>query len=144
MMAVREPVLILEVTLPGEPQGKPRPRFNSRTRTAFLPSEYRKYEKALALAARVAAKRPAPATEDVRVEVDVYHDVQGHERHRPDLDNCVKAALDSIRGVAYADDRQVTEIVATRREVDGVIYLPCLIVKVYVESAGDSPATKTP
>ncbi len=29
-----------------------------------------------------------------------------------DLDNCIKVALDAVQGVAYANDRQVREIVA--------------------------------
>lgn len=31
---------------------------------------------------------------------------------RLDLDNCIKVALDSLNGIAYVDDRQVTRLLA--------------------------------
>jgi len=33
---------------------------------------------------------------------------------RPDIDKCVRAVLDSLTGIAYEDDSQVTEIHATK------------------------------
>lgn len=36
-----------------------------------------------------------------------------------DLDNCLKVAIDSLKGIAYLDDSQVRKIVAERAEPDG-------------------------
>lgn len=42
------------------------------------------------------------------------------DRRLLDLDNALKVLIDSLRGVAYADDKQVWRIVAERRDPDGV------------------------
>ena len=34
---------------------------------------------------------------------------------KPDIDNVVKAALDAMNGVVYADDKQVFEVIVSKR-----------------------------
>jgi Holliday junction resolvase RusA-like endonuclease len=34
--------------------------------------------------------------------------------HRPDIDNCIKTVIDSLNGIAYLDDGQITEIHAKK------------------------------
>lgn len=46
-----------------------------------------------------------PTAEPVRVTVRVYR-----PRKSGDLDNCAKVLLDSLRGLAYIDDKQVVEL----------------------------------
>ena len=36
-----------------------------------------------------------------------------------DLDNCLKVTLDALKGIAYADDKQVRKIVAQYAPADG-------------------------
>ena len=50
-----------------------------------------------------------PVSEDVAVTVAVYR-----PRRCGDLDNALKVVLDSLTGVAWDDDKQVTEIHARR------------------------------
>ena len=50
-----------------------------------------------------------PITGPVAVFLDVYR-----PRRRGDLDNLLKATLDSLNGVAYRDDQQVEQITAVR------------------------------
>ena len=50
-----------------------------------------------------------PITGSVAVFLDVYR-----PRRRGDLDNILKATLDSLNGVAYRDDQQVEQITAVR------------------------------
>lgn len=48
---------------------------------------------------------------------------------RPDLDKCLRAVLDALTGVAYADDSQVVAVVTDK------VYGPCDCTIVEVEAA---------
>jgi Holliday junction resolvase RusA-like endonuclease len=50
-----------------------------------------------------------PLVGDVSVTLRVYRQAK-----RGDLDNSIKVSLDSLIGVAYADDSQIVRIVAER------------------------------
>jgi Holliday junction resolvase RusA-like endonuclease len=52
-----------------------------------------------------------PVSGPVAVFLDVYR-----PRRRGDLDNLLKATIDSLNGVAYLDDQQVEQIMAVRYE----------------------------
>ena len=71
----------------------------------------RAYRKRAQLVAGAQFKR-VPLTQDVRVVLNVYTPTRAG-----DLDNRIKPTLDALQGIAYADDRQVVEILA-RRFVD--------------------------
>ena len=68
----------------------------------------RAYCQRAAAVALAAGMRPV-VEGGVRLRIDVYR-----PRRVGDLDNTLKAILDSIKGVGYADDRQVIEIHARR------------------------------
>jgi Holliday junction resolvase RusA-like endonuclease len=46
---------------------------------------------------------------------------------RPDLDKCVRAAIDALSGVAFHDDTQVVEIAAVKRYADGAAHVEIVI-----------------
>lgn len=69
---------------------------------------YKATSAAMALAAGV-----RPVDGEVSVSVDVYRPAK-----RGDLDNTLKSLLDSLTGVAWADDSQVSEIKARRFDTD--------------------------
>lgn len=69
--------------------------------------EARAYKKAVAALARM--QHAQPLTGNIEIRVDVYRG-----RKSGDLDNRLKVTLDSLRGIAYGDDSQITEIVARR------------------------------
>lgn len=73
----------------------------------LLSAEARKYKNAAAIIARAAGMRPISGP--VVLSIDFYR-----PRKRGDCDNLFKAQLDSLRGIAYADDDQVVEIHARR------------------------------
>lgn len=116
----------VQFIVPGEPQGKGRPRFgNGRT---YTPAKTIEYERRIAT--RAAEAMPCPATElPVHVRVDAYKGIpkswtrakriramDGQEiPGKPDLDNVAKAVLDALNGVVYADDVQVTRLVVTKQ-----------------------------
>lgn len=118
----------LQFTVPGEPQGKGRPRFTRQGR-AYTPAKTVEYEQRIAGLAE-AAMRPfaGPTALPCYVRVDVHKGIpKSWTRARriraldglevpgkPDLDNVAKAVLDALNGVAYADDAQVVKLVVTK------------------------------
>ena len=78
-------------------------RYRVKTREAIA---YAKTAAAMALAAGV-----RPLVGPVTVNIDVYR-----PRRSGDLDNRLKAVIDSLKGIAWADDEQVDVIIARRFE----------------------------
>jgi len=70
-------------------------------------AEAKAYKEQVAWIARAAGVEPA--TGNVAVTLRVYRQAK-----RGDLDNSIKVSLDSLIGVAYADDSQIVRIVAER------------------------------
>ena len=68
-----------------------------------LSEESRNYRANVRLLANIARLRPFDG--DVAVYVHVYR-----ARQRGDLDNFAKVLCDSLNGIAYADDDQITEL----------------------------------
>lgn len=105
----------------GEPQGKARPRFNTRTKTAYTPSKTAEYEGEVAMAYRIAGGNKKL---DGAVSIDVtayfaipkstpkkklFQFLQNIFRpiKKPDIDNILKIIMDGLNGIAYEDDKQV-------------------------------------
>jgi crossover junction endodeoxyribonuclease RusA len=53
----------------------------------------------------------SPLAGDVIVDMTVYRPAK-----RGDLDNSIKVTLDSLKGIAFDDDKQVVQIIAERRD----------------------------
>ena len=70
-------------------------------------------ETAVGLAGRRAMGGRPPAAGEVQLVV--IHDHEGGPL--PDLDNVVKAVADGLNKIAWVDDRQVSRIIAERRQV---------------------------
>jgi len=87
------------------------PSLNSIWRTwkgrILLSAEGRAYRERSALTARAAGLKPTE--KHVAMWLHFYR-----PRRTGDLDNALKALLDSIRGIAYLDDSQVVELHAYR------------------------------
>lgn len=110
-------------TVPGEPRGKGRPRFNKATGHTYTDSETRAYEEKIAAYYRKAHGAFCwPETAFISVEVTAYLPIPkgatkaqraGMEEKRilpsrkPDVDNIEKAVLDALNGFAYKDDARV-------------------------------------
>jgi crossover junction endodeoxyribonuclease RusA len=73
----------------------------------ILSANARRYKQTAALKAKAAGARPLQGP--VSVTLHVYR-----PRKVGDLDNVLKACLDALRGVAYVDDKQITDISAHR------------------------------
>lgn len=110
--------------IPLSPVPKGRPRF-TKTGRVYTPAKTKEYEKAVAAYAREKWKQQ-PTTNEVFLEVVFYlHRPQRLMRNylpegpvpcpcKPDLDNLIKAIKDALNGILWADDGQVTKILASK------------------------------
>lgn len=116
--------MIREITIPGQPVGKGRPRFSRRSGIAYTPkktTEYENYVKGIYLKeyGRTLIKDP------VKLEIEAYFkvpksDTKSVKRQKlsqqikptitPDADNICKCLMDSVNGIAYIDDKQVIQV----------------------------------
>lgn len=95
-----------------------------------LSAECRRYKNEAALIALAKGMRPIDGP--ISVAIDVYR-----KRKAGDLDNYLKSALDSLKGVAWHDDSQI-EVIYARRFDDNSN--PCIVISVEAKR-GDSPSS---
>lgn len=109
--------------IPGKPIGKERPRVNTHTHRAYTPNATKAYETTV----RSSYMNAAPPGErlhsgPVRVQIMAYYQIpknwnKARKRAaaagetvpevKPDLDNCAKAILDALNGLAYEIEPQI-------------------------------------
>jgi Holliday junction resolvase RusA-like endonuclease len=116
--------------IPGEPQGKGRPRFTREGR-AYTPSKTAAYE-SIVRACYMAACKSDPFPKDVPLVVTIeaifglsksdstkkqQAKLCGMVRptKKADADNIAKIVCDSLNGIAYHDDSQVTTLHVIKR-----------------------------
>lgn len=108
-------------TVYGKVRGQGRPRFTGKNRrkgkkTAYEKPEDTAYKKAIAKAYKQAANGAKFAGE-VSISVYVFRKMPASykgnsepDTYKPDIDNITKAVMDALNGVAYDDDKQVTQL----------------------------------
>ena len=122
-------MLTLKFTIPGDPVGKARPRFDSRSNRNYTPQGTRDYEELVKwsyrakyggkmltgeISATITAFYKIPESwSKKRKEQVIRDDIK--PTVKPDCDNIVKAILDAINGVAYKDDAAVTDLEFRKR-----------------------------
>lgn len=102
---------MIEFEIPGRPMSWK--RTNTYGKRKLTPVKMRDRQKAVRLLARAAGCELIDGA--VRLEVECHYK---DRRSLGDVDNLAKLIQDALEGVAYANDRQVCELVA-RRVVDG-------------------------
>ena len=109
----------------GQPQGKARPRvtFRSGRAATYTPSKTVEYENQIKaeyiknggkckdgeISATIIAVYQIPKSFNKAKRLDAVL-LKLKPQTKPDLDNIAKAVLDSLNGVAYKDDSQVTSL----------------------------------
>ena len=118
-------------TVPGEPKGKGRPRFNPMNPAAHprTPEATLVYENLIGWEYRRQCKGSFPEKVPVRMQIKAYYTIpasaskkrkqmmaNGEERptKKPDIDNIVKVVADALNGVAYKDDTQIVFVAAKK------------------------------
>lgn len=113
-------------SVPGPPRGKGRPRF-TRTGHSYTPKETVAYERQIRDACKAScAKRiegpvrifikaymSIPASASKRMREDMRLNIIRPTK-KPDIDNVIKAVLDALNGIAYADDKNVVYVGAAK------------------------------
>jgi Holliday junction resolvase RusA-like endonuclease len=121
-----EPVTIVVM---GAPVGKGRPRF-TRAGHAYTPDKTRAYEQLVAWTAKTEmgsrqlidgpvqlsfrAVFEIPKSWSKKKQTDALLGVI-RPTVKPDADNLIKAVADSLNGIVYRDDSQITEITGSKR-----------------------------
>jgi crossover junction endodeoxyribonuclease RusA len=100
---------VVKVTLPYPPSVNRYLRFSQKG-WAYTTKEAKQYKQGAKLRALTQGMRPILDGE-VSLLITVFR-----PRKTGDLDNHLKVLLDSLNGVAYADDKQVAEIFISRFE----------------------------
>lgn len=127
--ARQSPLEEIRILVPGEPVPKSRPRVVGGH--AYTPRRTMEYEKQIALAYRAEHGNTSFETGvPLRMEVNfglkiptskskrvkrAMEDGEVRPTGRPDVDNLQKCVQDALNGVAYADDAQIVEVVASKR-----------------------------
>ena len=123
----------IKFTIPGEPCGKGRPRFDGRTGRTYTPAKTRNYEEygrnqyewqcggqqfpagvPLKMTVTAYFKMPESASRPKKAEMR-FGIVRPTKK--PDADNVLKACADMLNGATYHDDSQIVE--ATVRKFFG-------------------------
>lgn len=131
---------VIAFTVPGEPQGKGRPRAFRAGRSVrmYTPTKTQAYEQLVADMGRQAMAGRAPMVGPLAVDLVAVVSVpaswskkrraaalEGLElpAKKPDADNVAKAIADGLNGITYGDDAQVVELRVRKRygEVPGVL-----------------------
>jgi Holliday junction resolvase RusA-like endonuclease len=119
-------------TVEGTPIGKGRPKFARRGNfvSTYTPTKTRDYETLIAEAAKQAMGSSDPLKTPVAVYIYITVPIpasyskqrskaciEGFEKpcKKPDIDNIIKAFLDSMNNIIYDDDTQVVSLHSTKR-----------------------------
>ena len=116
--------MIVTFTIPGKPFAKQRARATRQGRM-FTPAKTVQFERTVGQIAAAVAQEPF--TGPVRLTVLATFEpapswpkkkraAHMHRPHtqKPDLDNCIKAIKDGLNRIAWADDSQVSEVIARK------------------------------
>ena len=108
--------------------GKGRPRFNTKTYTTYTPEKTRAFEQRLKMYFIKKYKRPEvsenPFKTKILAEFKPPKSLSKKKQmqligkpylKKPDMDNIIKAILDSLNGLAYKDDNQIVSINAEKK-----------------------------
>ncbi|AJP10614.1 RusA family crossover junction endodeoxyribonuclease [Clostridioides difficile] len=114
-------------TIDGEPVGKERPRFNLATKRTYTPNKTKSYEELIKWLYQ--SKVKYRFTGYIKMTIRCYYSiaksnskkVKEQKRNnvlrpskKPDIDNVIKVVADSLNGIAYKDDTQIVEVVASK------------------------------
>lgn len=120
----------IHITIPGEPKGKERPRYSSKSKTVYTPAKTENYEKLIAdtykaeygdlkfsagepLEMRILAYIGIPASDTASARLKKLRK-ETRPTKKPDWDNIGKIVADALNGIAYHDDAQVVDAVTRK------------------------------
>lgn len=138
----------IKFIVPGNPQGKSRPRFTKNGHT-YTPQKTRDYENLIekccikelnkigcdkfsgALLIDIKAFFSIPKS-TTKAEREYMQNGYIFPLKKPDVDNIAKVVLDALNGIAYDDDKQVQQVTCGKYYVSNQVGEPCLYVRIQV------------
>lgn len=120
--------MVIAFTVPGEPKGKGRPRLG-RSGHAYTPHDTANYENLVKVCFAEAYTDFEPLDCEVYVDITAIYKIPKsaskkksldmqmgivNPTKKPDLDNIAKIICDSLNGMAYSDDSQVTKLIVRK------------------------------
>lgn len=120
--------MVIKFSVPGEPKGKGRPRLG-RSGHAYTPHDTANYENLVKVCFAEAFPDFVPLDGEVYVDITAYYKIPKsvskkkafdmalgivNPTKKPDLDNIAKIICDSLNGMAYGDDAQVTKLIVRK------------------------------
>ncbi|MCA0617605.1 RusA family crossover junction endodeoxyribonuclease [Clostridioides difficile] len=115
------------LVIDGEPVGKERPRFNLATKRTYTPQKTKDYEELIKWLYQ--SKVRHYFTGYIKMTLRCYYSIaksnskkiKEQKRNnvlrpnkKPDIDNVVKIIADSLNEIAYKDDTQIVEVIASK------------------------------
>jgi|LakMenEpi03Aug12_release.lakeMendotaPanAssembly.Ray.scaffolds.fasta_scaffold25435_11 Holliday junction resolvase RusA-like endonuclease len=122
-------MMIVEFRVPGDPQGKGRPRHSAKTGAVYTPSKTKRYEKVVADLAKLAMGEQLPIEGPVMLQLTALFPIpQSWSKRKkvqaakgelfptvkPDFDNVAKAISDAMNKIVFNDDSQVVYSVISK------------------------------
>lgn len=95
----------------------PFPRPNSNGKHRYNPTRYTEFKNALGFIAKAQMKGREPIVGPFKISAEFYKKSSQNLLHKTfgDLDNFLKAVLDSLNGICYADDAQCVEFCKVKK-----------------------------
>ncbi|MCC0707369.1 RusA family crossover junction endodeoxyribonuclease [Clostridioides sp. ES-S-0190-01] len=115
------------LVIDGEPVGKERPRMNTYAKRTYTPNKTRDYEDLIKWLYQSKVKHCFDGY--IKMTLRCYYSiaksnskkVKEQKRNnvlrpskKPDIDNVIKVVADSLNEIAYKDDTQIVEVVASK------------------------------
>lgn len=131
--------MIYEFEVPGKVIGKGRPRLNSYTGVVYTPTKTKNYESLVEQYFLLKYPRFKTLEGRIKVSIIAYFSIPKATKKsdinemlennisptkKPDIDNIVKAVLDSMNKFAFKDDNQITKLeVEKKYALEDKIYI---------------------
>ena len=123
--------MIYEFEVPGKVIGKGRPRLNSYTGVVYTPTKTKDYESLVEQYFLLKYPRFKILEGRIKVSIIAYFSIPKATKKsdisptkKPDIDNIVKAVLDSMNKFAFKDDNQITKLeVEKKYALEDKIYI---------------------
>lgn len=131
--------MIYEFEVPGKVIGKGRPRLNSYTGVVYTPTKTKDYESLVEQYFLLKYPRFKTLEGRIKVSIIAYFSIPKTTKKsdinemldnnisptkKPDIDNIVKAVLDSMNKFAFKDDNQITKLeVEKKYALEDKIYI---------------------
>lgn len=115
----------IKFTVPGEPVGKERPRFDPRSGRTYTPSKTTQYEKTVQDSFYLESKGRFYGEGAIQMKISAFYPIPKsaskikksamtlgilRPTKKPDTDNVAKVIADSLNGIAYKDDAAIVEM----------------------------------